>query len=115
MDKVVNPSVSSSRNISISSKRKRTSIANEITNEWIRCNNPTCGKWRCIAKGYDINSLLYRNTKRNWGATSDSIENSNYNNNMGWYCWMNTWDETFASCTAPQEPINMCKWNMSEQ
>ena len=33
---------------------------------------------------------------------------------QNWYCSMNNWDDTKASCGAPQEPLWNCKWNLSQ-
>ena len=51
--------------------------------DWIRCTDPQCGKWRACL--------------RNMSA---KIVKDRY---PDWTCWMNSWDETRASCTAPQE------------
>ncbi|GKY92901.1 hypothetical protein MPSEU_000259100 [Mayamaea pseudoterrestris] len=56
--------------------------------EWVRCCNPSCGKWR---------SLL-----RVMGAKSHVIDRTA---NGEWYCVMNPWDEKMASCGAPQENL----------
>ena len=52
-------------------------------NDWIRCTNPNCGKWRSCLRSVNARLIL-----------------SLY---PDWTCWMNSWDETRASCTAPQE------------
>lgn len=31
---------------------------------------------------------------------------------MKWYCSMNSWDETQASCASPQEQLYDCRWNI---
>jgi hypothetical protein len=31
---------------------------------------------------------------------------------LKWYCAMNSWDETQASCASPQEQLFDCKWNL---
>jgi len=56
--------------------------------EWVRCCNPSCGKWRVILKIMDA--------KRNVVDRTTDGE---------WYCVMNTWDEKVASCAAPQENL----------
>jgi len=56
--------------------------------EWVRCCNPSCGKWR---------SLL-----RSMEACSSVIDSAR---NGKWYCVLNTWDEKTASCAAPQENL----------
>ena len=82
--------------------------------EWIRCNNPTCGKWRSVARGIDISSLVRRVNKRRFGSQNSLLNtNSNQHNTVGWTCFMNNWDDTVASCTAPQESLWSCKWNLS--
>lgn len=50
--------------------------------EWLRCCSATCGKWRACPR-----ALNTRDMKKN----------------QPWFCWMASWDETKASCTAPQE------------
>lgn len=61
--------------------------------EWIRCCNPQCGKWRSTLRGMDTSEVLKRLKKKKWGVKST------------WFCSMNTWDETLASCAAPQEQM----------
>jgi hypothetical protein len=56
--------------------------------EWVRCCNPSCGKWRAIL--------------RVMGAKSHVIDRAT---DGEWYCVMNTWDEKMASCAAPQENL----------
>ena len=51
--------------------------------DWIRCSNPTCGKWRACLRTMDARLLKEANPT--------------------WYCWMNSWDDTRSSCSAPQE------------
>lgn len=53
--------------------------------EWVRCCNPSCGKWRALLRGMDASSVI---------AACDGGE---------WYCVMNQWDEKAASCGAAQE------------
>jgi hypothetical protein len=86
------PPTASTRN-----RRKKPEV------EWIRCCNPTCGKWRAISvRGMDSAALLSRlNAKGKWGGRT-----------ISWYCAMNTWDETTASCAAPQEPLYDTPWNL---
>lgn len=72
-----------------------------LDTEWIRCCNPSCGKWRAIARGIDSNTLL----KRLYKGRHQSAQGK-------WYCSMNNWDDTTASCAAPQEPLWNCKWNL---
>lgn len=56
--------------------------------EWIRCCNPSCGKWRVILRSMD--------------AKANVIDRAT---DGEWYCVMNTWDEKTASCAAPQENL----------
>ncbi|CAM9369044.1 unnamed protein product [Chrysoparadoxa australica] len=49
---------------------------------WLQCCNPNCGKWRATLRPVD--ALRMR---------------------QPWYCVMNTWDESLASCAAPQETV----------
>jgi len=51
--------------------------------DWIRCSNPTCGKWRACLRTMDARLVKEANPT--------------------WYCWMNSWDDTRSSCSAPQE------------
>jgi hypothetical protein len=70
-------------------------------NEWIQCSNPSCGKWRALSRNIDASHLLKRmNRGRVYGGDGQ------------WFCSMNSWDETTASCSAPQEPLWNCKWNL---
>ena len=70
--------------------------------EWIKCSAPSCGKWRAVPRCIETASLLRRLNK-----------NKFYGGEGVWYCSMNSWDETTASCSAPQEPLWNCKWNLS--
>eukprot|EP00981_Chlorochromonas_danica_P001681 scaffold369_cov177-Ochromonas_danica.AAC.14 len=71
--------------------------------EWIRCSNPSCGKWRAISRNIDSNVLLTKFFKNKHFAEQGGA----------WYCCMNSWDETMASCSAPQEPLWNCRWNLN--
>ena len=55
--------------------------------EWIRCCNPSCGKWRMLLRSMDASSVI------------EKCEDGE------WYCVMNTWDEKAASCGAAQENL----------
>lgn len=55
--------------------------------EWIRCCNPSCGKWRMLLRSMDAGSII------------DKCKDGE------WYCVMNTWDEKAASCGAAQENL----------
>ena len=53
----------------------------------------------------DTQQMLSRLSKRSrWGASG-----------VMWYCSMNSWDETQASCASPQEQIYDCRWNIGGQ
>lgn len=69
--------------------KKRAAAANsKDPYEWIRCCNPSCGKWRAILRIMD--------------AKTNVVDRCT---NGEWYCVMNTWDEKMASCAAPQENL----------
>lgn len=68
-------------------KKKSTSSSAKEPYEWIRCCNPSCGKWRSILKIMDKQAII------------DSCKNAE------WFCVQNTWDEKMASCAAPQENL----------
>lgn len=69
--------------------------------EWIQCSNPSCGKWRAISKGIESANLIKRLNK-----------NKRFGGDSNWFCSMNSWDDTTASCAAPQEPLWNCRWNL---
>lgn len=67
-------------------KRRNTTSAKDPY-EWVRCCNPSCGKWRAVLRSMDASSVI------------DAAKNGK------WYCVLNTWDEKTASCAAPQENL----------
>ena len=69
--------------------------------EWIRCCHPGCGKWRAVLRGADSSAIIKKLNNNRWNTKT-------YN----WYCSMNSWDDTNASCSAPQEPMYDCPWNL---
>lgn len=69
-------------------KRASTNSSSKDPCEWVRCCNPSCGKWRAILRVMD--------------AKTNVIDRAN---NGQWFCVMNTWDEKTASCAAPQENL----------
>jgi hypothetical protein len=73
----------------------------KLDTEWIQCSNPSCGKWRAISKGIESANLIKRLNK-----------NKRFGGDTNWFCSMNSWDDTTASCAAPQEPIWNCRWNL---
>ena len=74
-----------------SSKKRAAAASGPMTSkepyEWIRCCNPSCGKWRMLLRSMDANSIMSKCKDREW------------------YCVMNTWDEKAASCGAAQENL----------
>lgn len=52
--------------------------------QWIQCANPGCGKWRSLPRFLNSVTVL------------QSCNNT-------WYCCLNYWDDSLASCRAPQE------------
>lgn len=69
-------------------KKRAASTSSKDPYEWIRCCNPSCGKWRAILRIMDAKGTVI-------DRTTDGE----------WYCVMNTWDEKMASCAAPQENL----------
>lgn len=67
-------------------KRRNTTNAKDPY-EWVRCCNPSCGKWRAVLRSMEAASVI------------DAAKNGE------WYCVLNTWDEKTASCAAPQENL----------
>lgn len=71
--------------------------------EWIQCSSPSCGKWRALSKGIESANLIKRlNKNKRFGGEGE------------WFCSMNSWDDTTASCTAPQEPLWNTPWNLAK-
>ena len=100
--------------------------------EWIRCSNPTCGKWRALPP-YLTSAQVVGPTVQCWSTARNSNDsgdtcvdvntgmppdNRNQHQIMQqkqkdqipvplvggkWYCVLNYWDESVASCGAPQE------------
>ena len=86
-------------NMTRGKKRSATTLSKEPY-EWIRCCNPSCGKWRVLLRVMDSKSLI---------STCKDGE---------WYCVQNTWDEKMASCAAPQEnlpAIGCPPWVMQDE
>ena len=69
-------------------KKRSVASSSKEPHEWIRCCNPSCGKWRAILRIMDAKQNVIDRTS-----------------NREWYCVMNTWDEKTASCAAPQENL----------
>ena len=69
------------------SKKRVAATTMKDPDEWVRCCNPSCGKWRAVLRFMDAKTVMDR--------SKDGKE---------WYCVMNTWDEKMASCAAP------CRW-----
>lgn len=82
-------------------KKRAAASSSKEPYEWIRCCNPSCGKWRVILRIMDAKSSVI-------DRTTDGE----------WYCVMNTWDEKTASCAAPQEnlpAIGCPPWVMQDE
>lgn len=69
-------------------KKRAAASSSKDPYEWVRCCNPSCGKWRAILRIMDAKTNVI-------DRTTDGE----------WYCVMNTWDEKTASCAAPQENL----------
>jgi len=81
-------------------KKRSAAASAKEPYEWIRCCNPSCGKWRALLRCMDSKQHVIDQTIRG-----------------EWYCVMNTWDEKMASCAAPQEnlPVIGCPpWVMKD-
>lgn len=81
-------------------KRRSAITSAKEPYEWVRCCNPSCGKWRALLRFMDASSVV------------DNARNGE------WYCVLNTWDEKTASCAAPQEnlpAIGCPSWVMQDQ
>jgi hypothetical protein len=92
-----------SRQPTLTRGKKRNAVSSNCNNpyEWVRCCNPSCGKWRALLRIMDAKvNVVDRTTDGEW------------------YCVMNNWDEKMASCAAPQEnlPAVGCPpWVMQDQ
>lgn len=69
-------------------KKRSVASSSKEPHEWVRCCNPSCGKWRSILRIMDAKQNVIDRTS-----------------NGEWYCVMNTWDEKTASCGAAQENL----------
>jgi hypothetical protein len=69
-------------------KKRSAAVSSKDPYEWVRCCNPSCGKWRAVLRIMDAKTHVI-------DRTTDGE----------WYCVMNTWDEKTASCAAPQENL----------
>lgn len=69
-------------------KKRAVASSSREPHEWVRCCNPSCGKWRAVLRIMDARQNVIDRT-----------------NDGEWYCVMNTWDEKTASCAAPQENL----------
>jgi len=67
--------------------KRRNATSAKDPYEWVRCCNPSCGKWRAVLRSMEASSVI------------DAAKNGE------WYCVLNTWDEKTASCAAPQESL----------
>jgi len=78
---------STKKRTAILSGSMSSSLSSKEPYEWVRCCNPSCGKWRMLLRSMDASSVI------------DKCKNGE------WYCVMNTWDEKAASCGATQENL----------
>ncbi|GMI45956.1 hypothetical protein TrCOL_g663 [Triparma columacea] len=69
------------RGSSLNTRRSRK-LAHEL--EWVQCSSSSCGKWRALPAFLNGGQLL------------KSCNNT-------FFCVLNYWDESLASCAAPQE------------
>lgn len=82
-------------------KKRSAAASSKEPYEWVRCCNPSCGKWRAILRCMD--------------AKTHVMDRAAHGE---WYCVMNTWDEKIASCAAPQEnlpAIGCPPWVMQDE
>jgi hypothetical protein len=82
-------------------KKRAVASSSKEPHEWIRCCNPSCGKWRACLRIMDAKQNVIDRTT-----------------NGEWYCVMNTWDEKTASCAAPQEnlpAVGVPPWVMQDE
>jgi hypothetical protein len=79
-----------SRQPTLTRGKKRNAVSSTCKDpyEWVRCCNPSCGKWRALLRIMDAKGNVVDRTTDN-----------------EWYCVMNNWDEKTASCAAPQENL----------
>jgi CW-type Zinc Finger len=69
-------------------KKRAVASSSKDPYEWVRCCNPSCGKWRAVLRMMDAKTNVVDRT----------VDGE-------WYCVMNNWDEKTASCAAPQENL----------
>jgi len=69
-------------------KKRAVASSSKDPYEWVRCCNPSCGKWRAVLRMMDAK-----------GNVIDRCKDGEF------YCVQNIWDEKVASCAAPQENL----------
>lgn len=69
-------------------KKRAVASSSKDKLEWVRCCNPSCGKWRAVLRMMDAKGNVVDRT-----------------HDGEWYCVQNVWDEKMASCAAPQENL----------
>jgi len=82
-------------------KKRAVASSSKDPLEWVRCCNPSCGKWRAVLRMMDAK-----------GNVMDRTQDGE------WYCVMNNWDEKLSSCAAPQEnlpAIGCPPWVMQDE
>jgi len=101
-------------------KKKSVTTNSKEPYEWVRCCNPSCGKFRAILRFMDASNVIM-GADTSFSTGNNSANNGNGSNSVGgkWYCVLNTWDEKVASCAAPQEnlPVDGCcpPWVLQDQ
>ena len=82
-------------------KKRAVASSSKDPYEWVRCCNPSCGKWRALLRMMDAK-----------GNVMDRCRDGEF------YCVQNVWDEKVASCAAPQEnlpAINAPPWVLQDE
>jgi hypothetical protein len=90
--------------------------------EWVQCANPGCGKWRSLPRFLPSRTVMEKCNKvrlpkqslarsdLEWHLHSFVGSTSSFLFHLRlllvhktWYCVLNYWDDSVASCAAPQE------------
>ena len=82
-------------------KKRAVASSSKDPYEWVRCCNPSCGKWRALLRMMDAK-----------GSVMDRCRDGEF------YCVQNVWDEKVASCAAPQENLpamNAPPWVLQDE
>ena len=81
--------------------------------EWVRCCNPSCGKWRVLLRFMDAKQqIVDRVRNKEWYCVSCACRIVVLLSMLHTHVFfsnilkvMNKWDEKIASCAAPQESL----------